>query len=279
MKMTRSPRIPLLVSLFGCVALPSLAEGIPEPYLVLYGTVRNTADNNVRMTFGSLTWQVRKVSDGRIVTVTTALTNINDQFSYVLQVPCETFIAGYQISSNALMLTPTVYTFDRSQVSYEGGPAQFVVPGQGQIALSSKDRGKMERVDLLVSVTPEDGDGNGLPDAWETRYFGTAGVDANADPDGDGMTNRAEYLAGTDPTSATSLFKFINIVAQPGGGVMIQWSSAENRIYVLERSPTLLQGYSPITTITNLTGQSALEFLDSEALAPAIRFYRIRLQP
>ena len=279
MKMTRSLRIPLLVSLFGCLAPSALAEGIPEPYVVLYGTVRNTSDNNVRMTFGSLTWQFRKVSDGRVVTVTTALTNINDQFSYVLRVPCETIIASYQVSSNALALTPTAYAFDRSQVSYEGGPAPLVVSSQGQVALSSKDRGKMERVDLLVSVTPEDGDGNGLPDAWETHYFGFVGVDPNGDADGDGMTNRAEYLAGTDPKSEASLFKFINIGTRPEGGILIQWSSAENRIYVLERSPVPLQGYVPIATITNLTGQSALEFIDSDAQAPAAGFYRIRLQP
>ena len=93
------------------------------------------------------------------------------------------------------------------------------------------------------------------------------------------MTNRAEYLAGTDPTSAASLFKFINVAARPEGGVLIQWSSAENRIYVLERSPALLQGYAPVATITNLTGQSTLEFIDSEPQAPANSFYRIRLQP
>jgi hypothetical protein len=265
--------------LLGNLGPSGLAEGIPEPPLVLYGTVRNTSDNNVRMTFGSLTWQFRRVADGRVVTVTTVLTNLNDQFSYVLQVPCETFITGYQVSSNALMLTPTPSAFDRSQISYEGGSAQLVVPGQGQVALSSRDRGKLERVDLLVSVAPADGDGNGLPDAWETHYFGTPGVDPNADRDQDGMSNRAEYLAGTDPTSDASLFKFINVAARPAGGILVQWSSAENRIYVLERSPSLVQGYVPVATITNLTGGSALEFLDTDPQAPAAAFYRIRLQP
>jgi hypothetical protein len=279
MKITRSLRSPLLISLFGCIALSGLAEGIPEPYLVLYGTVRNSADNNVRMTVGSLTWQFRKLTDGRVVTVSTALTNINDQFSYVLRVPCETIIAGYSVSSNALALTPTAAVFDRSQVSYGGGAAQFVVTSQGQVPLSSKDRGKMEQLDLLVSVAPVDSDGNGLPDDWETRYFGFVGVLPDADADGDGLTNGAEYRAGTDPTSEASVFKFIHIAARPEGGMLIQWSSVPNRAYVLERSPALLQDFVPIAPITNLTGQSVLEFIDFETQAPAARFYRIRLQP
>jgi hypothetical protein len=194
-------------------------------------------------------------------------------------VPCETIIAGYAVSSNALALTPTPAAFDRSLVSYETGAAQFVASSQAQVALSSRDRGRMERVDLLVSVALEDSDHNGLPDAWETHYFGFVGVNPGADADGDGMTNGAEYRAGTDPTSAESIFKFIHIAARPEGGVLIQWSSAENRIYVLERSPVLLQGYTPIATITNLTGQSALEFIDSEVQGPANRFYRLHLQP
>jgi hypothetical protein len=41
---------------------------------------------------------------------------------------------------------------------------------------------------------------NGLPVSWEMKYFGHLGVDPNADPDGDGLTNWQEYLKGTDPT-------------------------------------------------------------------------------
>ena len=42
-------------------------------------------------------------------------------------------------------------------------------------------------------------DGNGLPDLWQMHYFGHLGVDPNADPDGDGLSNLQEYLHYTDP--------------------------------------------------------------------------------
>lgn len=44
-----------------------------------------------------------------------------------------------------------------------------------------------------------DVDGDGLPDTWEERYFGAAGTTPGADFDGDGATNLAEFLGGTDP--------------------------------------------------------------------------------
>ena len=57
---------------------------------------------------------------------------------------------------------------------------------------------------LNAGVINEDSDGDGLPDWWETQNgldSGSAdGQDgAWGDPDDDGLNNRAEFLAGTDP--------------------------------------------------------------------------------
>ena len=56
-----------------------------------------------------------------------------------------------------------------------------------------------------IGIDPDDYDGNGLPNAWERRYFmQETGTDPNADPDGDGRTNLEEFEQGTDPLDPLS---------------------------------------------------------------------------
>jgi hypothetical protein len=75
---------------------------------------------------------------------------------------------------------------------------------------------------FAIAVGP-DSDGDGIPDLWEER-FGfdpTDPTDADDDADGDGLDNRCEYEAGTNPrTSDTSGGgeRDSEIVAQPAGG-------------------------------------------------------------
>ena len=62
---------------------------------------------------------------------------------------------------------------------------------------------------LYAGAAPyvEDGDENGLPDAWEREHFGYTGVDPQGDADGDADTNLTEFLAGTNPKDIESHFK------------------------------------------------------------------------
>lgn len=58
-----------------------------------------------------------------------------------------------------------------------------------------------DEIVAYLAGSPEDTDGDGVPDAWETAN----GLnpfdpdDASADADGDGLTNAQEFAAGTDP--------------------------------------------------------------------------------
>ena len=65
-------------------------------------------------------------------------------------------------------------------------------------------------IEVIYPVTPSsltDIDENGLPDGWEVQNFGVMGVDPVADADLDGTSNLLEYLAGTNPNSASSVFR------------------------------------------------------------------------
>lgn len=88
------------------------------------------------------------------------------------------------------------------------------------------------------AVGAGDSDGDGMPDAWE-ETFGTFEFipDAFDDPDGDGLSNWEEYLAGTHPREASSALRFQEIYAQDGNIVM-QFVASSNRTYSLLFKPT-----------------------------------------
>src|SRR5262245_50119049 len=187
--------LPFLVS-------PVFAQGLPEPPIVLYGVVKNTAPPSPRrLSYGVLRWTFQEAGAANVpLVITVPLTNINDQFSYVLRIPCETQIGTTPVSTGRLRLTPAGVQFDRSQVVLNGtSAATLVAPAGPTINYTSRDRGRLERIDLEVNSPCIDIDGNRVCDDWELAYLGALGTNLNEDSDGDGLTNYQEYLADTNP--------------------------------------------------------------------------------
>src|SRR4051812_24970247 len=103
----------LIWTLLGCTASLGVAQGIPEPSLVMYGTVLNIRSNaNLRLGYGTLTCLFRPVGGGSSITASAALTNIDNQFSYLLRIPCETPVSGFALSTNTIQLTAAGISFD-----------------------------------------------------------------------------------------------------------------------------------------------------------------------
>jgi len=77
-----------------------------------------------------------------------------------------------------------------------------------------------------------DSDGDGLPDAWELINFGNLSQNGSGDPDGDGMSNLQEYLAGTNPNNPNDYLRITSVSATtPGTAVNLTWTSVSNRFY------------------------------------------------
>jgi hypothetical protein len=53
-------------------------------------------------------------------------------------------------------------------------------------------------------ISSPDTDGDGLPDSWETTYFGNLSFSDTDDPDNDGLNNLAEFNAHTNPIDSDS---------------------------------------------------------------------------
>jgi hypothetical protein len=84
----------------------------------------------------------------------------------------------------------------------------------------------------FLTVLP-DSNANGIPDSWENTYFGSpTGADRDADPDGDTMSNWAEYIAGTDPTNNASYLRVEQITSS--GGATISFQAVSNRTYTVQ---------------------------------------------
>jgi hypothetical protein len=165
-----------------------------------------------------------------------------------------------------------------SRLSTADGFADFVVTYSGN--------------NLSLSQGRLDTDGDGIPNWWMMGYFGhPTGLASDTsraqdDADGDGMSNLAEYLAGTNPRDPSSNLRIIAIRPQTND-VRVAWTIVGGTKYVLQVAPggsgssftNNFVDLSPLV-IAPGTGESVTNYLDAGALTngPA-RYYRVRVVP
>ncbi len=135
-----------------------------------------------------------------------------------------------------------------------------------------------------------DSDGDGLPDWWESRYFGNP---TNARPQAiaaNGFSNLHCYWLGLDPTNPLSTFK-AQAISQPGTGYpQISWNSIGGKTYTVEYANSLAVpvAFTPAWTVTESNVSPGVEsmqtFVDNYTFTggpPGTngRYYRVRWEP
>ncbi len=123
---------------------------------------------------------------------------------------------------------------------------------------------------IVWNWATDDMDNDGMDDDWEIAFFGNLGQAATNDFDLDLQDNLSEYIAGTNPTNAASLFKLTTGEAGPDRFV-VEWPPAQGRTYNVYWTPNLVYtGFQPLETNIAFPRNSA-----TGNLSAAQGFYKV----
>lgn len=134
---------------------------------------------------------------------------------------------------------------------------------------------------VRTALATDDSVGDGIPNAWRVQYFGGGGTSTNSsssatsDPDGDGASNYAEYVADTNPTNVASSFRIQSIAT--AGQPALSYQSSANRRYTLYYRTNLAAGaWVNLPAQTGITGSGGVDWLtDPTPATNSARYYRI----
>ena len=114
---------------------------------------------------------------------------------------------------------------------------------------------------------------DGIPDTWWSQY-GINGSDrtASADFDGDGLSNLHEYVLGTLPNNAVSVWR--PLITTGGSGFQINFSTVTGRTYTVRSRDNLTGG--SWTSLQAVPGDGSDKTVtDTSSGSVNTRFYKV----
>lgn len=204
----------------------------PAPHHLIFGMVRDELGNPLAAENAVLVFET--VTGVKLTTVVMAKGEPGQ--NYQLQVPMDSGVTSDTYMPTAMH--PTAPFKIRVRI---GDVIYLPIEMTGDYAVLGQP-GKQTRINLTLGV---DSDGDGLPDAWERALISASGrnltladIKPGDDWDGDGMTNAAEYLAGTYAWDKKDGFS-LSIVESTETGSVLEFLAIRGRSYAIQSSSDL----------------------------------------
>ena len=169
--------------------------------------------------------------DGNRLVQSSVFTPSTEPQNFVLKVPLASARSpGYAVKGDAIQLTALV-----DGASYSG----FLKPGEDAVGAPGA------AVNLRILLA-EDANGNGIADSYEEAMLDEMWVrelgdtyDPEADYDGDGLSNRKEYLLGTDGFDPNDCFRTATADDASGEFFAVNFEANAGRTYAVRKSSDL----------------------------------------
>ena len=185
-----------------------------------------------------------KTKDGTLLAKTKTATHGNTAFNYSVDIP----IATQAIARHVKVGDQVVFEFvDPDGRIYAG----IVADGDATIG----NTGDYRKVNVILAT---DADGDGVADeyvetlAYEMWLNDKTVYEPDADWDGDGQSNRDEYVAGTNPFDATDKFSVLEMATKDGFKDYYSFKVlvSQGRSYTVSTTDKLAQDATEWTTGT-----------------------------
>lgn len=219
----------------------------PAPFYTVFGDVRDEYGTLIHPEGAAVILS----ADGKEI-LRQALLDGSRGYNYQLRLRIDLQRPGTAAYSSQALGVGTSYLLSVSVDGLTYLPIEMATPP------STGNPAGRTRIDLTLGI---DSDGDGLPDAWEEAQLYHAGIlpgpdgwdlsqiTADGDFDGDGLTNRQEYIGGTYATDNES-FLWLDIAEVLPTSVRLDYYAFYGRLYVLESSTDLVTWtIVPTTTV------------------------------
>jgi hypothetical protein len=121
-----------------------------------------------------------------------------------------------------------------------------------------------------------------MSDSWEQQIIDanlSDGITSIADVlpgddfDGDHLSNLEEFIAGTLPTDAGSVFAISTTAPPAGSSYVLRWYSVTGKNYSVHKSTNLVNGFTPLAT--GIVGEAPINSYTDTVNSASTIFYMI----